>query len=61
MGSHGGDGMFSSETASGVMPKAEEGKIEAQGQGQTHAVPPSSSSAAVGKQVKIEEEEDEEL
>lgn len=57
VGSHGGDGMFSDSTASGVMPKAEPGvgKVEAGG-GQTHAVPP--PSAASGG-VKVEEADEE--
>lgn len=52
VGSHGGDSMFSTDTASGVMPEAGTVKQEGQGEGQTHSVPPA-------KQVKVEDEDEE--
>lgn len=53
VGSHGGDSMFSTDTASGVMPGSGAVKQEGQGEGQTHSVPPPA------KQVKVEDEDEE--
>lgn len=51
-GSQGGDSMFSSETASGVMPKAEMGSLEGQATGQ-------SQQGSTGTQGKMQEEDEE--
>lgn len=55
VGSQGGDGMFSSDTISGVMPGPP--LAESKADSQTHSVPPAQPSA--GQQVKMEQEDEE--